>query len=204
MPLPTNPQLRLLDWRADYVPASQLDAMGGVFSAAGGGAALVPDSASLLAGDGGSSGRGSSGSGAAMGPDAAVLEELQRVLRGQDLAQLRAYVGLPPPGSPAAAGASSSGGGDAAAAAAAAEAYVEVADGGMMGVRPYQPEAGEVVVLLVARINGTPAVGADVFAVEREDDGSTVTSLQLPDGWEEALRGGGGSGDGDGLQPLVA
>lgn len=196
--LPNNPQLRLLEWRADYVPGTQLDAMGGIFSAPGGGAALVPDSASLLARSGGSDGGassssssasgGSSSGSAAAGPDPAVLEELQRTMRGQDLSQLRAYVGLPPPGSGAAA---DGGEGD--------EAGEEW---GMMGVRAYEPEAGEVVVLLAARIGGTPAVGAELLAMESADDGSAVTSLHLPDGWEEALRGDAEGGDGQ--QPLLA
>lgn len=177
-PLPNNPQLRLLDWRADYVPGTALHGIGALaYTAASEGAGLVPDSSSLLAnaGSAGSAGGGGAGgdaSGSGSGPEAAVLEELQRVLRAQDQSQLRSYVGLPSPASVAAAAT----GGDAEAAA---------AEPAMAGLRRYEPDAGELVVLLAARISGKPMTGADLLVVARREDGSTV--LQLPDGWEAML-----------------
>ncbi|KAL4440236.1 hypothetical protein ABPG75_003237 [Micractinium tetrahymenae] len=194
-PLPNNPQLRLLSWTATFIPGSALDSgVGGVFTAADG--ALLPDSGSLLAGSSLSSGSGSSSGSTEGGGQggAAAVEELQRVMRGQDTSQLRALVGLPPLGSPAAGGGSSSSSGEAgtssgsssAEAGSASEASAAEAEGGgMMGLRRYEPDAGELVVLLSARVSGKPALGAELLVVARGEDGAVT--LQLPDGWEEAL-----------------
>lgn len=176
-PLETNLHLHLLEWHATYIPGSQLDAIGGFFSAAGEGVALLPDSGSLLAG-------GSSSGGADEAAPPAV-EELRRVLRGQDLSQLRAYVGMLPPAASSSSGDSGSSESIAAGEAAAAE---EAASGGTLAagvLRCYEPEASELVVLLACRISGKPATGAELLVAVRREDGSTV--LELPDGWEEAL-----------------
>jgi len=55
----------------------------------------------------------------------------------------------------------------------------------MHGVRQYEPEHGELVVLLSAKIAGKPAVGAELLVVARDDDNNIT--LQLPDGWEQLL-----------------
>lgn len=133
------------------MPGSQLDNLGGLFTAQDG--TLLPDSSSLLAG--GAAGSASSSD---------VLAELQRVLRGQDLSQLRGYIGVPPP----------SASGDAAA-----------EEMQMTGVRRYEPQSGEVVVLLSAKIDGKPAVGAELLVVAGQEDGGV--KLELPDGWEELM-----------------
>lgn len=163
MPLPNDPQLHLLSWSACYVAGSQLSGVGGVFSAEGG--VLLPDSSGLLMGDDG----GSGGSGS----EAAALAELHRVLRGQDLALLRTYIGLPPPG-PAAGSSQAEGG-----AAGVTTGGLEDAGSGMEveGLRPYQPEGGELVVLLAAKVNSKPAVGAELLAVARREDGGTALVL---------------------------
>ena len=137
---------------------------------------LLPDSGSLLT-DGGS---GASGSNAA---DA--VGELQRVLRGQDLSQLRGYVGAPPPARPASGsdddGSSTTGSNNG-----AAGEGSEVEEGTAMGgIRRYEPESGELVVLLSCKIGGKPAVGAELLAVAQAQDGKVV--LALPDGWEQLL-----------------
>ena len=197
MPLESNPQLHLLEWTACWVPGSRLDSLGGVFGAPEGGA-LLPASGSLQASEGG---EGSSGAGEA---DAAALDELRRTMRGMDPSQLRAMVGLPaPPGAQQYGSSSSSGGSggedaDLAAAAGAAgmaaepaglaataeeEAEAAAAVGG--GVRQYEPEAGELVVLLSAKVSGKPALGVETLVVAQQEGGATV--LELPDGWEELM-----------------
>lgn len=181
-PLPNNPQLRLFDWTATFVPGAILDGgMGGVFTAADG--ALLPDSGSLLADS--SPGGASSSSGGKGQAAAAAVEDLQRVMRGQDTSQLRALVGLAP--LPSTAGGSGSSDGEEAHEGedAAAASTAEAEDSTMMGVRQYEPEAGELVVLLSARISGKPALGAELLVVARGEDGAVT--LQLPDGWEQAL-----------------
>lgn len=181
-PLPNNPQLRLFDWTATFVPGAILDGgMGGVFTAADG--ALLPDSGSLLADS--SPGGASSSSGGEGQAAAAAVEDLQRVMRGQDTSQLRALVGLAP--LPSAAGGSGSSDGEEAHEGedVAAASTAEAEDSTMMGVRQYEPEAGELVVLLSARISGKPALGAELLVVARGEDGAVT--LQLPDGWEQAL-----------------
>ena len=209
-PLETNPQLHLLDWSACYIPATALDDSGGI---GGGmsmvGAALLPDSAGLLAGNAGSgsssSGGSSSSSGSVLGAEDDAMGEFWRVMRGMDLAQLRSMVGAPMPlpqqqmplqQRPAAgvtvddvesdsnADAVRDGDEDEAGAAAAAAAAED--DGTMMGVRRYEPEAGELVVLLSARVDGTPALGAELLVVVG-GGGDGAVRLELPDGMEEQL-----------------
>lgn len=155
--------------------------VGGTFTAADG--ALLPDSGSLLAGSSTGSSSSSGGGGTDSGGQggAAAVEELQRVMRGQDTSQLRALVGLAPLGGPAA----GSGGGEGEAAANAAASAAGEEGGTIMGLRRYEPEAGELVVLLSARISGKPSLGAELLVVARGEDGAVT--LQLPDGWEEAL-----------------
>ncbi len=176
-PLPNNPQLQLLSWTATFIPGSALDSgVGGAFTAADG--ALLPDSGSMLAG---SSPGGSSGGGADM--QGGALEELQRAMRGQDPSQLRALVGLAPLGAPTAGGGDSS---DCSSSAGGGEGEAAGGEGSTInGLRRYEPEAGELVVLLSARISGKPALGAELLVVARGEDGAVT--LQLPDGWEEAL-----------------
>jgi hypothetical protein len=183
-PLSTNLQLHLLSWSACYVPGSELDSLGGRFMAREG--ALLPDSASVLAG-------AADGDGEAQG---SALGDLQRTLRGQDLSQLRAYIGVPAqrppahggseaePGS-AAGSADPSGTAEQPAPADGQPAAAMDDDTGMQGVRQYEPEAGELVVLLATRIDGKPATGAELLVVARSEDG--CTTLELPDGWEAAL-----------------
>lgn len=186
-PLPNNPQLVLHEWSAVYIPGPLLGSVGGVFSASGEGPSLslLPDTTSLLAPEGssaGSSGTGSAQAGssaaaeaagleAAAAADAEALEDLRRVLRGQDLSQLYGYIGLSPPGSGS--GTSS--------------APEQQQQQQPHGVRAYEPDAGELVVLLAARISGKPATGAELLVAVRQPDGST--QLELPDGWEALLAG---------------
>ena len=199
-PLATNPQLLLQAWSAAYIPGSALGGVGGVFSAAGEGSSLslLPDRGGLLAQEGGSnSGSGSSGgsggqpsppaahgagAAAAGAADAGALDELRRVLRGQDLSQLYGYIGLPPPGAP-----TSSGGGEEQQGQEAPEEGEQERHPAVGGIRAYEPEASELVVLLAARIGSKPATGAELLVAVRQPDGSTA--LELPDGWEAALAG---------------
>lgn len=146
-----NSNLHLLSWTACFVPGSQLNNLGGLFTAQDG--TLQPDSSILLAG--GDAGSASSSD---------VLAELQRVLRGQDLSQLRGYIGVPPPS-------------------ASGEAASEEMQ--MTGMRRYVPQNNEVVVLLSAKIDGKPAVGAKLLVVAGQEDGGV--KLELPDGWEELM-----------------
>ena len=193
-PLPNNPQLVLHEWSAVYIPGTLLGSVGGVFSSAGDGPSLtlLPDNTSLLAQDGSGSGTAAAAAAdpAAVDPaaaeDAAALDDLRRVLRGQDLSQLYAYIGLTPPGSEASSGEVSSGSsGDADA---GVEQQQQQQQGeGPAGVRAYEPEAGELVVLLAARISGMAATGAELLVAVQQPDGST--RLELPDGWEAMLAG---------------
>lgn len=167
--------------------------MGGILTAGADGGVVVPDSGSLLAGGSSSASSSSSKTDGKSGFEAAV-EELQRVMRGQDPSQLRTLVGLPAAAAATEAAAhgagssssSSSLAGDAVAEAAEVQAAAEAAAAEMMGgLRQYEPESGELVVLLSARISGKPALGAELLVVAQREDGSWA--LELPDGWQEAL-----------------
>lgn len=193
--LSVNPQLLLQEWSAAYIPGAALGGTGGLFSAAGegGSLSLLPDSGGLLAQETGVGGGGgqplppaAQGADAATAgaADAAALDELRRVLRGQDLSQLYGYIGLPPPGAPSGSASSE-------------EHQQQGQEEGQEeqqeqhpavgGIRAYEPEAGELVVLLAARIGGKPATGAELLVAVRQPDGSIA--LELPDGWEAALAG---------------
>lgn len=183
-PLPNNPQLVLHEWSAVYIPGTLLGSVGGVFSSAGDGPSLtlLPDNTALLAQDGSS---GDTAAAAAADPaaaeDAAALDDLRRVLRGQDLSQLYAYIGLTPPGGEGSSGEGSSG------SSTDGGAEQQQQGEGPAGLRAYEPEAGELVVLLAARISGLAATGAELLVAVRQPDGST--RLELPDGWEAMLAG---------------
>ncbi len=54
------------------------------------------------------------------------------------------------------------------------------------GSRHYDPEADELAVLLLARVNGVPAIGADLARRARSQAGQAVrlVSDELPEDWQ--------------------
>lgn len=112
--------------------------------------------------------------------DPEVWQELQRVMRGMDPSQLFDLV------QPQAAGAAASeppaGNTGAGAGPPMGGAYDQSSAGarGDGGVQGYEPQAGQLVLLLLARIDKQPAVGADMVQAEVEPSGRvSLSSPQL-------------------------
>ena len=203
-----NPALVEQSWSAAYVPASYLASLDGIFSQGSipvpdvsqlisegtGSRSSGPSSSS--GGTGGDPGatEGSRQQGAAGPVEPSLVEELQRALRGIDAGRLALLVGCMDaltaqyqPPTEAAEPPHDNGAGDIAGEQHSNEPGAEEAhsnqagwdEGGAVGgERPYDPKQREFVVLLLARVDGQPAIGADiVMAVTDEERG---TQLMLP------------------------
>lgn len=124
------------------------------------------------------------GADSTVGVDKQVWEELQRVMRGMDPAQLLNLV-RPEALNPAASNNSASStaearGSDSPTESSAAPAGTADRGGSGGGEEGYDPEAGQLVVLLLARIDKQPAVGADMVQIELDPSGRvSLTSPHL-------------------------
>ncbi|GAB4820140.1 hypothetical protein N2152v2_007186 [Parachlorella kessleri] len=212
-PLATNPALVEQTWSAEYVPASYLASLGGIFSQ---GSIPLPDASQLISASTASSGSGSSSSGTGGDPggmqdrqqgaagilEPSLVEELQRALRGIDAGRLALLVGcmdaIPAeyrPSTEAGEAPHSSGAGNTAGELHSNEPSAEAPlsnagwdEGGMVGgERPYDPEQREFVVLLLARVDGQPAIGADIVMAVTDEDGGTQLVLPGLQGMDLAL-----------------
>lgn len=112
---------------------------------------------------------------ATVGLEPEVWEELQRVMRGMDPSQLLDLV--QPLGAGAEAGALHGGAG-AGDGAPLEETHGQSSGGGRADAdeRAYDPQAGQLVLLLLARIDKQPAVGADMVQMELEPSGRVSLS----------------------------
>lgn len=124
------------------------------------------------------------GADSTVGVDKQVWEELQRVMRGMDPAQLLNLV-RPEELNPAASNSSArstadAGGSDSPAESSAASAGTADRSNNGGGEEGYDPQAGQLVVLLLARIDKQPAVGADMVQIELDPSGRvSLTSPHL-------------------------